>query len=180
MGSGAPAGGAGIVPGSYYGYAPEPLEVSFECEVRRDFLQGTAIRKKVAIRYRGPYGEGIIPLLLIVPVNIAGPVPVFLLINNREASDPELIATSPFWPAKEIIARGYAAAVFHVNDVDPDCHDGFRNGLHGLLEAGASQTRAGNAWGTIAAWAWGASRVMDYFETDEHMDSKRVAVVGHS
>ena len=61
--------------------------------------------------------------------------------------------------------------------MDPDKHDGFKDGIHGLLDGGK---RRPDAWGTIAAWAWGASRCMDYFETDKDIARDKVAVIGHS
>jgi hypothetical protein len=67
--------------------------------------------------------------------------------------------------------------VFRNADVDPDNFDEFKDGIHGLLDRGV---RPPDAWGTLAAWAWGASRCMDYFETDPEIDRNRVAVLGHS
>jgi hypothetical protein len=120
-----------------------------------------------------------INLVLFVPNKAPKPTPVFLLIDNRgpENLDPTRKQKSDFWPAEEAIRRGYAIAAFHNGDVDPDQHDGFKNGIHGLLDA---TPRPPDAWGTIAAWAWGASRVMDYFETDPNLARDQVAVIGHS
>lgn len=145
------------------------------------WMNGRARRKKVDIAFDGPGGSGVIHLLLFVPVGSDGKAPAFLLICNRdqENMDPERHHRTGFWPAEEIVSRGYAAAVFHVQDVDPDVHDGFRDGVHGIFDPQTS-SRPPNAWGTIAAWAWGASRVMDYFETDRDIDASRVAVAGHS
>jgi predicted dienelactone hydrolase len=78
---------------------------------------------------------------------------------------------------EEGIARGYAMAAFLNADVDPDRHDGFQNGIHGILDEGQ---RPADAWGTIAAWAWGASRVMDYLQTVSQIDPAQIAVIGHS
>ena len=166
-----------------YGRMPvgRPDRLQFEpFETAQGVMDGTATRKQVKIAYRGPGGEGAIKLVLFVPVE-AKPAPCFLLICNRGATniDPTRAIKSPFWPAEQIVARGYAAAAFLNADADPDFHDGFTNGVHGLFDPPGVK-RPADAWGTIAAWAWGASRVMDYFETDPDIDAKRVAVIGHS
>jgi hypothetical protein len=119
-----------------------------------------------------------IHLSLFVPNNVKKPVPAFLLINlGSKNLDPARKEKGENWPAEEIIARGYATAAFSNGDVDPDNFDEFKNGIHGLLDAGA---RPGDAWGTLAAWAWGASRCMDYLVSDKDIAKDKVAVIGHS
>jgi hypothetical protein len=63
-------------------------------------------------------------------------------------------------------------AVFRSFDLDPDNFDNFKDGIHGLLN---KNPRPDDAWGTIAAWAWGASRCMDYLVTDKNIDPEKVA-----
>jgi pimeloyl-ACP methyl ester carboxylesterase len=158
-----------------------PASLSFTTVVTPGMMAGKAIRKQVEISYEGAGGKGTIRLLLFVPSDAGKRVPVFVLINNRgpEHMDPERITKSPFWSAEMIVDHGYAAAVFDNADVDPDYHDGFLNGVHGIFDSYGNK-RPTNAWGTIAAWAWGACRVMDYLETDTSIDSSKVALVGHS
>ncbi len=167
-----------------FGHTPEdrPKSLSFEI-VKEDpaAMDGEALFREVAIRFDAPHGQGKITLYVFYPTAPEGPVPVFLLICHRDPSniDPTRTVKEDFWPAEEIVARGYAAAAFHISDLDPDEHDGFENGVHGLYEE-SGKRRADNAWGALAAWAWGASRALDYLETDERADAERVAVVGHS
>jgi len=167
-----------------YGRAPiqRPEKLMFETEeVKENIMEGNATLKKINIVFEGPYGEGKIGLILFVPTHVKKPVPCFLLICNRskENMDKTREVKSDFWPAEYIISRGYAAAVFHVSDVDPDEHDGFKNGVHGIFDS-RETPRSSDAWGTISAWAWGASRVMDYLETDSDIHAGKVAVIGHS
>ncbi|NHN34791.1 alpha/beta hydrolase family protein [Paenibacillus agricola] len=167
-----------------YGRAPlqRPQYLRFiTVDKGEGWMGGKAVRKKIDIGYEGPGGNGVIHLYLFVPAQAIRPVPTFLLICNREAEnmDPDREVQSPFWPAEHIVSRGYAAAVFHVEDLDPDKHDGFKNGVHGIFDP-PEVPRPKDAWGTLAAWAWGASRVMDYLETDPDIDDKSVALVGHS
>lgn len=81
------------------------------------------------------------------------------------------------WPVGMMLDRGYALVTLHYGDVDPDFHDEFKNGAHRLFPD--LQNRPDN-WGAIGAWAWGLHRVLDFLETDEPIDAKRVIVFGHS
>ena len=145
----------------------------------KNAMGGSATLKQIDIIIEAEKGSLTIHMSLFVPNNVPGPVPVILLINNRPPSniDPTRKVKSEFWPAEEVIARGYAIAAFYNDDVDNDKFDNFNNKIHALLD---QEPRPDNAWGTIAAWAWGASRCMDYLEKDKDIDNKKVAVVGHS
>jgi len=164
-----------------YGRVPEtPYQKSFKVANEDPrAMDGAATLRQVDITITAGEKSLAIRLVLFVPNRNPKPVPAFLLICNRDPKnfDPTRKEKSEFWPAEEVVARGYAIAAFHNADVDPDRHDGFKNGIHGMLDAGA---RPPDAWGTIAAWAWGASRAMDYLETDRDIARDRVAVIGHS
>lgn len=159
---------------------PDELTFAIE-ETTKTALAGKATRKLVDIHFSGPGGKGTIHLAVFIPNNVPKPVPGFVLICNRDRTniDPTRKIKSPFWPVERIVERGYVAAAFHNSDLDPDKHDGFKDGVHGIFDP-KDTPRSDDAWGTIAAWAWGASRVMDYFETDKDIDATRMAVVGHS
>lgn len=167
-----------------YGRAPigRPDTLRFDVkETNKDAMGGKAILKRIDIHFSGPGGKGIISLALFIPNRAPKPVPGFVLICNRGRNniDPTRKNKSPFWPAERIVQRGYVAASFHNSDLDPDKYDGFKDGVHGMFDPKDSK-RPPDAWGTIAAWAWGASRVMDYFESDNDIDEEHIGVVGHS
>lgn len=162
-----------------YGRVPStPYESAFKVVERNpDALGGAAVLKRVDVTLTRGAESLVIRLVLFTPKK--GPAPTFLLLCNRGAEniDPTRAKKSPFWPVEEAVARGYGMAAFLVADVDPDKHDGFKDGAHRLLDV---EPRGPDAWGTIAAWAWGASRAFDYLATDGDVDKSRVAVIGHS
>jgi hypothetical protein len=167
-----------------YGRAPvgRPDDLRFEVkETDESAMDNKATLKRIDIHFSGPGGKGVIHLALFIPNNVPKPVPGFVLICNRgsENIDPTRAEQSPFWPAERIVERGYVAASFLNTDLDPDKADGFKDGVHGIFDP-KGQPRPPDAWATISAWAWGASRVMDYIETDPDVDEKRFGVVGHS
>jgi len=142
-------------------------------------LDGRATQKEVDITIDAVGRSLVIHLTLFTPNDIKKPVPVFLLIDpwHDEKSSPDWKKTNEYWPVKEALKRGYGMAVFNSTDLDPDNFDNFKNGIHGLLD---QNPRPDDAWGTLAAWAWGASRCMDYLVNDKDVASDKVAVVGHS
>ena len=167
-----------------YGKRPveRPPALAFE-KVGPDemMMGGRAIRKRIRVMYAGPYGGGAFVFTAFIPRQ-KNPAPAFLLICNRppdENIDPERKVKNGFWPAEEIVSRGYAAIAFWNGDVAPDWNTGNRGGVFACFEA-PGKRKGKHLWGTLSAWAWGASRVMDWIETEPLLDAKHVAVVGHS
>lgn len=163
------------------GRIPEtPYQIGFKVvHSDRQAMGGSATLKQVDITIMANNKSLVIHLTLFTPNKALKRVPTFLLINNRGLTntDPARKTKSEFWPAEQVIARGYGIAAFNNADVDPDHFDEFKNGIHGLLD---NAPRPDDAWGTIAAWAWGASRCLDYLVTDKDVAGDKVAVVGHS
>lgn len=140
-------------------------------------MDGKAHLKEVQIEVFNAGRSVKINLVLFTPNKVLKPAPAFLLINNRpkENTDPTRTIKSDFWPAEEVIEKGYAIAAFQVNDLAPDDPNLFMNGM---LQLYPEQLSADNGMRAIGAWAWGASRVMDYFEKEPLIDKTKVAIVG--
>ncbi|MCF8452657.1 MAG: acetylxylan esterase [Pedobacter sp.] len=164
-----------------YGQVPKSFEdIRFSVlSDDKNSMNGKAHRKEVLIEVFNKNKSVRINLVLFTPNSAVKPSPAFLLINNRgkENTDPSRKVISEFWPAEVVIESGYAIAAFHVSDLAPDNKDEFMNGVMQLYP---EQLKSDNGMRAIGAWGWGASRVMDYFETDPQIDSKKIALVGHS
>lgn len=114
-------------------------------------------------------------------------------------------AFSSRWPVDKILQRGYALVTAYYADLEPDFPDGWRYGIRSVFPVGyqpkdksvhtqeisaiAGQTREGvgapvlagpEDWGAIGAWAWGLSRILDYFENDSDIRASQVVLLGHS
>ncbi|WP_207534382.1 alpha/beta hydrolase family protein [Desertivirga arenae] len=164
-----------------YGRMPKAFD-SIRFEVSKEdqnAMGGRAHLKEIAVIVWNKGNSINIPVVLFTPKG-KGPAPLFLLINNRSKrnTDPTRERKSTFWPAETVIDSGYAIAAFNINDVAPDNKENYRNGVLNLLYPEQLETSDGMR--AIGAWAWAASRVMDYFKTDKEVDFKRVAIVGHS
>jgi len=166
-----------------YGRSPgKPEHVAFSSiEEDSKAMAGAATLRRVAITSRQGSRTHRFELSLFLPNNRSAAAPVFLLINNRPPSntDPTRKEKSGFWPAEQMIARGYGIAAFHYAEIAPDDAKTYREGVIKFFDEAADRA-APYTWGALAAWGWGASRAMDYFETDSRVDKRHVAVVGHS
>ncbi|MBD3384168.1 acetylxylan esterase [candidate division KSB1 bacterium] len=178
-------------------------------EKGKNALNGSARRKQIAIRFSKDNHHLTALLLIYLPKRQAGPHPVFVGLNfygNQSIHPDSAIRISDSWvrnnpdygitdnratpssrgvrqsrwPVEEIINRGYALATMYYGDIDPDYDDGFQNGIHPLYHSWQQNQPDSSTWGSVSAWAWGLSRIMDYLITDSDIDSGRVAVMGHS
>ena len=122
-----------------------------------------------------------IQLTLATPANAKGPVPVMMEFGFVWPSwFPRQNATPPPGPTwqKQVLEKGWGYAVLIAVSIQADNGAGLTEGIIGLVNKG--QPRKPDDWGALRAWAWGASRALDYFETDKAVDAKRVGIEGHS
>jgi hypothetical protein len=166
-----------------YGREPvgRPASLRFHVVMEEEVMQGTAVHKQIDIEYTGRGGEGRIRIQLYIPITKSKVAAfIYAAIKGQSVLEVALEECSAYWPVEDILSRGYAAVSYSVEDLDPDFFDeGYQNGVHGIFDS-PDQSRSPDAWGAMSAWAWGASRVMDYLESDSRIDSERVAIVGYS
>ncbi|HET6572969.1 MAG TPA: hypothetical protein VFG68_05150 [Fimbriiglobus sp.] len=124
-----------------------------------------------------------IRLTLTTPADAAGPVPVMMEFGfNFGGKKPRKLPPGagkggPSWQ-QQVLAKGWGYAVITPTSVQADNGAGLTRGIIGLCNKG--QPRKVDDWGALRAWAWGASRALDYFETDKAVDAKRVGIEGLS
>jgi hypothetical protein len=100
------------------------------------------------------------------------------VVDNR-ATDAGRGKDAGVWNIEYVVGRGYGVATFYCGDVDPDKPDD-ADGIQPHFRRDG-QTGPGPAdCATVAAWACGISRAVDYLDQDPAVDRRRVAVVGHS
>lgn len=128
-------------------------------------------------------------MMVVTPLHAQGPVPVimqFAFTNEWAAALPGIDlplkpalpgADGPPWQ-QQVLERGWGYALLLPTSLQPDDHAQLEEGVIGLADKG--QPRKLDAWGCLRAWAWGASRAMDYLETDKNVDAKQVGLEGHS
>ena len=146
-----------------FGYAPpRPADETFDDE-GVSFAGG-----KIKIRVHRALPKG---------ACAENPAPVFLLLDHYNGAErTDGLWHRPGTPTNSITARGYAYVNVNLNDVALNCYDDrWSNKVHTVYGGGKP-----DSWGTLSAWAWGVSRVLDWIEQRPELDAKRVAVVGHS
>ncbi len=79
---------------------------------------------------------------------------------------------------QQLLEKGWGAAVIVPTSYQADNGAGLTQGIIGLVNKG--QPRTPDQWGALKAWAWGASRAVDYFETDKAIDKSKIGIEGLS
>ncbi len=164
-------------------------------------FEGTAIRKQVRVFFTGDTAGPFMDLLIYLPSDSKGPVPLLMSINfipNSTYIEDTGIRRGTMWgrdrkkvPAPEesrfgsfdispYISKGIGVACIYYGDIEPDFGEGLSYGIRAAyLEKGQEKPKD-NEWGAIASWVWGLSRAMDYYETDTDIDAEKIAIFGIS
>ena len=125
-----------------YGRSPaRPEHVAFSViEENPAAMDGAATLRRIAIESRQGSRSHRFALTLFLPNKRSGAAPVFLLINNRPPSntDPSRKEKSGFWPAEQLIARGYGIAAFHYAELAPDDAETYRDGVMKFFDNGTA------------------------------------------
>ncbi|MGB7347012.1 MAG: acetylxylan esterase [Pirellulaceae bacterium] len=192
-----------------YGRGPAPCKITHKVvSTKDDAVGGKAVRREVDVFFGDSPDAHSMRLLIYTP-KAAKPVAAFLGLNfqgnhsietdptislgdrwvrdrknetvkdNRATEQARGVAASR-WPVEKIIDRGYGLVTIYYGDIDPDFDDDFKNGIHGAFAEQIADIPAGEKWGSVAGWAFGLSRALDYLEMDAQIDGNRVAVFGHS
>jgi hypothetical protein len=189
-----------------YGQIPKAMHMEVKTlRVHRDFLGGKATLKLISLD--AGHGGPVIDLMLVVPNKRPGPAPVFLAMNfcgnHALTTDPRVPLTRGWlyssckgcsnnvatgaarggqaqdWPLARLVERGYALASFCTSDIDSDRKE-VSDGIYAWLAGADPAKNNPTNRGSIAAWAWGFHRCVDYLVTDHDVDARRIAAVGHS
>jgi hypothetical protein len=186
-----------------YGRAPgRPADMTFDVfDKGTPVYDGKALRRQVTIYFSKDKAGPKMDLLLYLPADAKGPVPVLLnasfLANSNAVDDPGVRAGEVWGPDKKklpasqgrrfgklniplFLNEGFGVATVYYGDIDPDFDGGIPFGVRALYLKPEQSKPASDEWGAVSAWAWGLSRALDYLETDKGVDSKKVAVTGVS
>ncbi len=164
-------------------------------------LNGKAIRKQATVYFTKDTSDHKMNLLIYLPANATKPSPLILCVSfvaNNQAVDDPAVPIGYVWTregqkikadqpsrfaranVEQFIDAGIGYATVYYGEIEPDFKGGIKYGIRSqYLKPGQTQP-APDEWGAIAAWSWGLSRAMDYFETDKQIDSKRIALQGAS
>jgi hypothetical protein len=186
-----------------FGRSPErPAGIVFDVfDKGSPAFDGKAIRKQVTIYFSSDKSGPKMDLLLYLPAKAQQPAPVLLNIsfsaNSVTVKDPG-VREGEVWnkekkkvPASQglgigkvdvvpLIEAGFGFATVYYGDIEPDFEGGLSYGVRKLFLKPGQTEPAADEWGAIAAWAWGLSRAMDYFEKDSGVNPKQVALFGAS
>jgi lysophospholipase L1-like esterase len=124
-----------------------------------------------------------IQMTLVVPADAPGAVPVMMMFGRgglpQASTDAAPAPRNGDPPATEqLIAAGWGYVSINPTSIQADNGAGLTKGIIGLANQG--QPRKPEDWGALRAWAWGASRGLDYLETEKAVDAKHVGIEGVS
>ena len=122
-----------------------------------------------------------IQMTVVTPASAKSKVPVLVMFGNAAlppTPPPTEPPSGPPTSAQQLIAAGWGYASISPVSIQADNGAGLTRGIIGLVNKG--QARKPDDWGSLRAWAWGASRGLDYLDTDPAVDTEHVGIEGVS
>jgi hypothetical protein len=188
-----------------YGHTPAGnINVTYEILTEEpSAMKGKATSKQVKFVFSNGKKSTEAILLMYIPNQPAGKVPVFVgynfkgnhsttldttvlyspvfhLVKEPGYSDWERGIQTSRWSYDKIIDRGYAVATMCYHDIFPDNPELRDHSIVSLFPDYDPEIIDPDEWQAIGAWAWGSSRIVDFLETQERIDSNKIAIMGHS
>ncbi len=121
-------------------------------------------------------------LTLTLPKQSLKPVPVIVELSFvfPAGMRPPVVPNAPVEPTwqEQVVSRGWGFATIIPTSIQADNGAGLTKGIIGLMNKG--QNRKPDDWGSLRAWAWGTSRMLDFFASQKQIDAKKIALMGHS
>lgn len=194
-----------LVEENQFGRVPgRPEKMTFDAfDPGTPAFDGKALRKQVTIYFSDDKTSNYVDVLIYLPADAKEPVPLLLNLgwtaNNLAVRDTGVKVGRVWNPQQKtrlpattgrsfggpldvprFVDQGFGVAVFNYTDIDPDALGALAEGVRSLYLKPGAKEPAADEWGSIAAWGWGVSRIIDYFETDKQVDAKRIAITGAS
>jgi hypothetical protein len=155
----------------------------------RGFVGRTPVITKQLVGHADNIGYPLINvdihMMLVLPLNVKGPVPVLMMFGRPAFPSParpspegakKINGDPP--PTEQLLEAGWGYVTIDPTSIQADNGAGLTRGIIGLANKG--QPRKPDDWGALRAWAWGAARGLDYLETDPALDAKKVGIEGVS
>lgn len=117
-----------------------------------------------------------IELIVVLPTEIKEAVPVLIMFGGM--AFPDTLQNDSVSPHQQLLSAGWGYALINPTSIQADSYKGMTKGIIGLMNKG--QPRTPQQWGSFRAWTWGASKVLDYLETESLVDDKKVGIEGVS
>lgn len=188
-----------------YGRTPkDKIGVTYETlSENPNALNGKATSKQVVFRFANGKKTVEALLLMYIPNHVEGKVPVFVGYNfkgnHSTTADTTILYSNTFriitpsdhpdwerggqasrWCFNKIIERGYAVATMCYHDIFPDKPGRKEHSVVSLFPDFDPDSDSPDEWQAIGAWAWGSSRIVDYLETQNKIDTDKIIIMGHS
>jgi hypothetical protein len=119
-----------------------------------------------------------IQMTLVTPAHAVGPVPLMMMFGRGFPTGGTATGGADPPATEQLIADGWGYAAINPASIQADNGAGLTRGIIGLTNHG--QARKPDDWGALRAWAWGASRGLDYLATDKAVDARHVGIEGVS